>query len=143
MVTVNSHETFERNEPARKSSDRGFGFVFATAFGAIGLWPVIGLVTPIWWALILSALFLATAIVRPSLLAPLNRLWARFGRVLQAITNPLIMGIVFFGTVTPTGFILRALGKDPLRLRREPDAVSYWIERDPPGPAPDSMDHQF
>jgi hypothetical protein len=46
------------------------------------------------------------------------------------------MALVFFGTVLPTGFIMRALGKDPLRLRRQLDANSYWIERHPSGPAP-------
>ena len=32
------------------------------------------------------------------------------------------MALVFFGTVLPTGLIMRALGKDPLRLKRRPKA---------------------
>jgi hypothetical protein len=46
-------------------------------------------------------------------------------------------------TIVPIGLILRATGKDPLRLKFDRDAKSYWIPRDPPGPAPDSMPHQF
>ena len=47
------------------------------------------------------------------------------------------------GTVLPTGLVMRAMGKDLLRLKRQPDAESYWIVRAPPGPAPDTMKDQF
>jgi hypothetical protein len=53
------------------------------------------------------------------------------------------MGLVFYLTVFPTGAIMRLLGKDPLRLKRDPAAKSYWIERTPPGPAPETMSQQF
>ncbi len=53
------------------------------------------------------------------------------------------MGLVFYGAVAPTALIMRALGKDPLRRRFDRDATSYWIERTPPGPEPDSMKRQF
>jgi hypothetical protein len=57
--------------------------------------------------------------------------------------NPIVMAFVFFGAVLPTGLIMRAVGKDPMRLKCEPDANSYWIERRPPGPAPESLKDQF
>jgi hypothetical protein len=57
--------------------------------------------------------------------------------------NPIVMALVFFGTVLPTGLVMRALGRDPLRLKRRPNVNSYWIERRPPGPAPESMKDQF
>jgi len=44
--------------------------------------------------------------------------------------------------VTPTGALMRLLGKDTLRLRRD-EGGSYWIQRDPPGPKPDSLNNQF
>jgi hypothetical protein len=53
------------------------------------------------------------------------------------------MAFVFFGTVLPTGLIMRTLGKDPLRIKWQPDNNSYWIERHFPGPAPESMKDQF
>ena len=34
-------------------------------------------------------------------------------------------------------------GKDRLRLRWDMSVSSYWIQRHPPGPAPESMIHQF
>jgi len=53
------------------------------------------------------------------------------------------MGLVFFLAVTPTALILRMMGKDPLRRKIDRTASSYWIDREPPGPAPDSMTNQF
>jgi len=45
--------------------------------------------------------------------------------------------------VTPIAFLLRALGKDPLRLRFDPAAPTYWLDRRPPGPSGESMPNQF
>ncbi len=67
----------------------------------------------------------------------------KFGLLLHRVVNPLTMGVIFFFTVTPIALMFRILGKDPLRLKLDPEAKSYWIYRDPPGPRPDSMKQQF
>jgi hypothetical protein len=54
-----------------------------------------------------------------------------------------VTGLLFFLVVTPTGFLFRLLGKDPLRLAFDAEAGSYWIERRPRGPSPESMRNQF
>ena len=82
----------------------------------------------------MAAMFLVAALLRPAILHPLNRLWLKFGLLLHRVVNPVIMALLFFGTVLPTGLVMRALGKDLLRLKRQPDADSYWIPRAPPGP---------
>lgn len=97
------------------------------------LWP---------WTLSATVLFLVAAWLRPSLLHPLNRLWMKLGLLLHRIVNPLVMGLLFYGTIWPTGLVMRLRGKDLLRLKREPDAESYWIARTP-GPAPETMRDQF
>ncbi len=53
------------------------------------------------------------------------------------------MGAIFFLCVTPTGWIMRLLGKDVLLLKREPGRSSYWIVREPVPPQPESMKNQF
>lgn len=137
------HEDFHREEEVKGSSNRGFGIVFAVVFAIVGFGPLAhgGMVRG--WSLALAALFLAAAYLFPSALTPLNRLWTKFGLLLHHIVNPLIMGLLFFLTVTPVGLAMRMLGKDPLRLKLEPNAKTYWIQRDPPGPAPDTMRRQF
>jgi hypothetical protein len=137
------HEPLTRDEEIKGSSDRAFGVVFTVVFAIIGLWPLIGGGNPYIWALSIAGGFLVAALVYPSILAPLNRLWMKFGLLLHKITNPIIMGLVFFVTVTPIALIMRMRGKDPLNRKFDPEATSYWIERQPPGPAPDTMTQQF
>jgi hypothetical protein len=62
--------------------------------------------------------------------------------LLRSVATWLAMGLVFFTLVVPIGLVMRALGKDKLRLRRDPGAASYWIDREPPGPAPGTMKNQ-
>ncbi len=137
------HEDFSRGAEDRGSSERSFGIVFAVVFLVIGLWPLTGGAGVRWWAVGVAGMVLALGLGRPALLAPLNRAWTRFGLALGKITSPLVTGLLFYLVVTPLGIVLRVLGKDPLRLRLEPGAKSYWIERRPPGPAGDTMRHQF
>lgn len=138
-----NHENLERREPIQGSSDRAFGVVFAAVFALIGVLPVpFGGVVRL-WPLAISAAFLAGAVLAPSLLAPLNRVWLRLGLLLHRAVSPLVLGIMFFGVVTPIGLLMRALGKNPLRLDFDRTAASYWIQRSPPGPGPESFKDQF
>ena len=129
--------------PAPESSDRSFGFVFAAVFAIIGLWPLIHWMTPRWWAFGLAAAFALLAVVRPAILRPLNRAWLALGRLLHRLVSPLVMGVIFFLCVTPTGWIMRRLGKDVLSLRRRRDLSTYWITRAPAPPETESMKTQF
>ena len=138
-----THEVFARDEKIVAGSDRNFGFVMAGALAlltAFSLWHA-GQLWP--WTGGMAAMFLVAAMLRPAILNPLNRLWLKFGLLLHHLVNPVIMGLLFFGTVLPTGLVMRALGNDLLRLKRQPDADSYWIPRAPPGPAPETMKDQF
>ncbi len=88
-------------------------------------------------------MLVAFALLRPDALDALNRAWMKLGLLLFKIVNPIVMGLIFFTTILPVGLIMRARGHDPLRLKRDPAASSYWIERQPPGPAPETMINQF
>lgn len=138
------HEHTPRHaSPIQSSSDRSFGFVFAAVFLIIGLYPLFHAAGIRLWAVALSGTFLLLAALVPQVLAPANRLWTKFGLLLHNIVSPVALGVLFFLVVTPTGLLMRLLGKDPLRLRFDPAADSYWIKRDPPGPAADSLKNQF
>ena len=138
-----THEDFSREHAVKASSDRAFGLVFAALFGIIGLWPLAGGGAARWWALVVAVAFAVLAFIAPKLLRPANRLWQKLGRGINRVVGPVVTGLIFYGAVTPTGVIMRILGKDPLRLKLYPKAESYWIERRPPGPAPDTMPYQF
>jgi hypothetical protein len=95
------------------------------------------------WPLAVAAVFLVPSLLHPGLLAPLNRVWTRIGLLLHRVVSPVVIGVLFFTTITPMGLVMRWLGHDPLRLGFDADARSYWIERRPPGPAPETMSNQF
>jgi hypothetical protein len=142
-MTQSSHEVFVRDEKIVTGSDRSFGLVMTVALAAVTalnawhsgkLWP---------WTGGLASLFVAAALLRPAVLHPLNLVWLRFGLLLHKVVNPVVMALLFYGTVLPTGLIMRLMGKDLLRLKRQPDADSYWIVRRPPGPSPETMRDQF
>jgi hypothetical protein len=138
-----THEVFSRDEEIVAGSDRTFGLVMAAALAAVTLlngWHA-GRLWP--WTGGMAALLLAAALLRPSVLHPLNLIWLKFGLLLHKVVNPVVMALLFYGTVWPTGLVMRMMGKDLLRLKREPDADSYWIERQPRGPSPETMKDQF
>ena len=137
------HERLTADHPITGGSDRSFGVVITVVLTGIGLFPLLHGEPPRWWSLAVAGGLLVVTLVRAELLAPFNRVWFRFGLFLHRVVNPVIMAVIYFAVVTPTGLIMRAAGKDPLRLRRDPNAESYWIHRKPPGPEPESMTNQF
>lgn len=143
MKRVAVHESVDRIEEVMAGSNRAFGVLFTIVFGllaAFGAWRS----APSWpyWA-IAAAVFALVTLLMPVILAPLNSLWMRFALLSSRITTPVVMALLFFGAVLPTGLIMRLLRQDPLRLRRRDDAESYWVRRTPPGPPSDSLKNQF
>jgi len=142
-MMAQGHEDFSRTHEVKGSSNRGFGWVFTAVFLIVALWPLVSGGTLHWWSLIIAGVILLITIVAPALLALPNRLWLRFGLALNRIISPVVLAFLFYIVVTPTGVLMRVFGKDNLRLRRNDSDGSYWIKRDPPGPKPDSLNHQF
>ena len=116
-------------------SNRSFGWLFA------GVFALIALAHP--WALLVAAVFALVTVTRDEWLTPLNRAWMKLGALMHAVVSPVIMGIMFFAVFTPMGWAMRRFGWDAMRRTWEPQAKSYWIRREPPGPADDSFGNLF
>lgn len=109
-------------------SERSFGMVFTGVFfiagcylslsGSLVLWPFLAAFT-------ISVL----SVTRPQLLAFPNKIWFRFGIMLGAFVAPLIMSLLFFLVLWPTGLLLRAFKKDPLNQIVDKNIETYWINR--------------
>lgn len=124
----------------KMGSERSFGLVFAGVFGLIALLPLVQGHPVRLWALPVAALFLGIALICPALLAPLNRLWFRFGLALGRVMTPVVMGLVFVVAVIPTALLMKLLRKDPMQRRLLPEAASYWERRErQPGPMRDQF----
>lgn len=139
----NLHESMEERTQVKLGSNRSLAIVFSIVFIIIGLWPLLGSESPRYWSLAIAAVFLTLGFLAPGTLTPLNRLWFKVGMLLHHIVNPVVMGIIFFVTVMPTGLVMRLLGRDILGLRFDREASSYWVKRKPPGPPRDSFRNQF
>tara|TARA_B100000683_G_scaffold111966_1_gene110232 strand:+ start:158 stop:541 length:384 start_codon:yes stop_codon:yes gene_type:complete len=113
------------------SSNRSFGIVFFIVFLLIATYPLTYSGEIRVWSITISFTFLVLGLLNSKILTPLNKLWFKFGIFLGKIISPLIMGIIFFLVVTPTGLIMRILGKDILNLKNKKNK-SYWIEKTGP-----------
>lgn len=125
--------------PALKNplpSDRAFGWTFTGVFVIVGLF-----LQP--WAFVLAAATALVTLTNARWLAPANRAWMKLGAALHHVVSPVVMGLMYFGMFTPMGVAMRAFGWDAMRRAWDPAAKSYWIRRDPPGPAEDSFKDLF
>lgn len=138
-----SHEVQSREEVVKGSTNRNFGTVFAVFFGLIAAYGIYKSTShwPYW--LTAAILMAGITIVAPGLLTWPNRMWGKLGLLMSKVISPIVMGLLFYVIITPIGVFMRLIGKDLLSLKWHPEAKSYWIERDPPGPAAESLRNQF
>ncbi len=113
----------------RLPSNRSFGIVFFTVFLLISIYPLIKDGNIRIWSSIIALIFLVLGIFNSKLLSLPNQLWFKFGLFLSKFFSPIIMAIVYFLVVTPTGLILRIFRKDTLNLKYS-KKNTYWIEKD-------------
>jgi hypothetical protein len=124
-------------------SNRSFGWTFSGIFlaaGVYGLWRGGAVLS---WLLVAAVVMAAVTVTREAWLTPLNRAWMRLGLLLGRVVNPLVLGVIFFGVFTPVGLVMRMFGRDAMVRRFEPELETYWLKRDPPGPADDSYRNMF
>ncbi len=117
------------NKDIKLPSNRNFGVVFCIVFMIISLWPLLSQNEIRIWSLIISIAFLLLGLINSTLLTPLNKLWFKFGILLGNIISPIIMGIIFFFVVTPTGLLMKIFKKDPLNLKKN-NSNTYWTDKD-------------
>ena len=112
------------------SSNRSFGIVFFVFFVIVSFWSFFKNGEFIIWPIIVAVVFLILGLTNSKLLTPLNKAWNKFGILLGNFIAPIVMGIIFFLVVTPTSLVVRVMGKDLLRLKKNKDKKTYWIHKD-------------
>jgi hypothetical protein len=112
-----------------RSDGRRFAFPVGTAFlllAAILLWRERTLLSSV--AAGLGVFLYAAGLLAPARLGPLFRAWMALALAISKVTTPIFMGIVYFLVITPTGIVMRALGRNPIVHRARDD--SYWVKTD-------------
>jgi len=115
------------------------------------LWALLSAVLPFWyglptesWALTLAVGGLGAAvgllgIVKPGAVRPLFVGAMVLTFPIGWVVSRILLALVYFTVVTPTGLVLRLLGRDALRLRKPENLESYWV----PKPAPSGVGSYF
>jgi hypothetical protein len=121
---------------------RSFGLLVGGVFTLIGLWPLLihgdRFRT---WAVIVGGLLVWAGGLVPAILAPFHKVWMRIGHVLGWINTRILLGIVFYGLITPMGILFRLIGKDTVRQSFSAASPTYRVNRDRRSPA--HMKNQF
>ena len=109
-------------------SNRKFGFFFTFVFALATVYFYYNRNISVAYTFgSLSLILLFFTIVKDSILLPLNKLWMRFGILLNIIISPIILGIIYFGLFTPIAIVIKLSGRDELRLKLKKQ--SYWISK--------------
>ena len=137
------HESLHREQTLKLPPNRSFGLGVAICLLVIALFPLWGGGGVRLWAVAGAAACALIALLEPNIYTPLNRAWMRFGLILNKIVNPLVLGVMFYVVIWPTGIALRLIRGTSLRQGYDVDASSYWEPRTPPGPKPKSLERQF
>ena len=111
---------------------RKFGLVIAIALGVIGSFVYVkfGNFDVVGWLWGIGLLFLILGFILPSVLRPVYRIWMLLAYFIGGIVSRVILTVLFYVVLTPTGLVLRLFGKDVLGQRFEKDRESYWIKKD-------------
>ena len=130
--------------PARLSRAEGrrFGLVVGAAFvllGAVCLWRGRPLAAQLFG--LVGGTLLVLGAVLPTVLLPVRRAWMAMALVISKVTTPILLGVMYFGVITPLGVVRRLLGRDPIRARRSDR--SFWVDRSSVGRQPTDMERQF
>jgi membrane-associated HD superfamily phosphohydrolase len=112
-----------------ESSEKSFGVLFSIVFLLISLYPLTKSLPIHIWALLLSIMFICLAFLAPKTMIVPKKIWLNFGLLLGSIIAPIVMALIYFSVILITGVIMRALGKDLLRLKPNKKNKSYWIRR--------------
>lgn len=117
-------------QPASKQDLRSFGLLVGMAFGIIGIWPLLFSGEPMRvWAVGLGGTLIALGGILPRTLAPIHKIWMRLGHMLGWVNTRIILGVVFYGFVTPIGIVFRLMGRDAMRRAFADDSPTYRVLR--------------
>ena len=133
--------------PARLTAPPAPRELRAFAWTVGGGFVVLGLL--LWWrgrtspgviVATLGVLLVLAGALAPGRLGPVSRAWMALALAISKITTPLLMGIIYFGVLTPTGLVMRLFGRRVLARPR--GAATYWVDR-PAGARRSDLRRQF
>jgi hypothetical protein len=105
------------------------GGIVAVLFGLFFPW----LLERPWprWPWILFGVLGGMALIAPLALKPVYKAWMQLGLLLNKITTPLILGIVFYLVISPIGLVRRLRRHDAMARTFDSEAPTYRVPSQP------------
>ena len=117
---------------ATRKELRQFGLLVGGIFTIIGLWPLVFRNEPLrLWAVAPGGLLIVFGSILPHVLAPIHKGWMWLGHILGWINTRILLGIVYYGLITPIGIFFRVMGKDSMRQVFAKESQTYRVVRTP------------
>ena len=110
----------------KNPSEKNFGIVFSLIFFIISLYLYFVYDKIYYQLFALSIIFLLASVLFSKILIIPNKIWVKFGNILNRIISPIIMFIIYFFVITPIGLMMKILGKDLLNQKINIQKKSYW-----------------
>lgn len=133
------------NGPVRsRDPNRRFGLSLAALCGVLAVAPLLHSGTPRYLPLCLALLVLLLSLLRPQWLDVVRRGTNWISARIQKVMSPIFLALIYFAIFVPGGFVIRAIFRvDPLRLRADRAAASYWIRRESRAEPTAGMENQY
>jgi hypothetical protein len=105
------------------------GGIVAVLFGLFFPW----LLERPWprWPWVLFGVLGGMALIAPLALGPVYKAWMQLGLLLNKVTTPLILGIVFFLVISPIGLVRRMRRHDAMARTFDSNVPSYRVPSQP------------
>jgi hypothetical protein len=111
---------------------RQFGLLVGGIFLLMGLWPFVWRQEAIrMWAVVPGVIMGLAGLIVPGVLKHVYQGWMWLGHILGWVNTRIILGVLFYGIITPMGLVMKLSGRDPMRRGFEPDAQTYRVIRQP------------
>lgn len=134
-------ETKSNYQP-KLEGNRSFGVTIGIVFLLVGAYSQFT-AKDWYWSYAIGAAFLATALLAPQVLQPLNRFWHGVGLVLHKVTNPIIMFVIFVLVILPFGIAFKLMGRDTMHREWPPRGQELWRKRADASGVKSNLDKQF
>lgn len=104
----------------------GVVFMFISVFLFFRtVYPAAGLICGLF-----AAFLILSGIIYSPFLKRIYIIWMTAAFTLGWFMSRLLLSIIFFVIITPTGLVLRIFKKDLMNIRQREERVTYWIKRD-------------
>ena len=117
---------------------RWFGVVMWAALGLVAAWLWVHAyragesagVLP-WVLVAVGGVICLGASAAPKQMRPVYRGWMFIGLAIGTVVNTVLLCVMYYTCFTVIGLLRRWVRGDVLQRQFDPDAETYWIERDP------------